>query len=70
MFLNQTSAGAEDWNFGFSPTYKNMARSMVCRIECSDFARKQYGDQAPGRSSTRENARVGNRYLIRDITVR
>ena len=38
MFLNQTSAGAEDRDFGFSLTYKNMAALDGVPDKGSDFA--------------------------------
>ena len=73
MFLNQTSASAEDWDFGFSPTYKNMAALDGLPDKVFGLRMKQYGDQAAEQKvidKRVENARVVNSFLIRGITLR
>jgi len=46
MFLNQTSAGAEDSDFGFSLTYKSIAALDGLPDKGFGLRMKQYGDQA------------------------
>ena len=73
IFLNQTSASAEDWDFGFSPTYKNMAALDGLPDKVFGLRMKQYGDQAAEQKvidKRVENARVVSSYLLRDITLR
>ena len=73
MFLNQTSSGAEDWDFGFSLTYKNMAALDGLPDKVYGLRMKQYGDQAAEQKvidKRVENVRVVNSFLIRDITLR
>jgi hypothetical protein len=73
MFLNQTSAGAEGWDFGFSLTYKNMAVLDGLPDKVFGLRMKQYGDQAAEQKvidKRIENARVVNSFLIRDISLR
>lgn len=73
MFLNQTSAGTEDWDFGFSITYKNMAALDGLPDKIYPLRMKQYGDQSAEQKvidKRVENARVVSSILVRDITLR
>ena len=73
IFLNQTSAGTEDWDLGFSITYKNMAALDGLPDKVYGLRMKQYGDQAAEQKvidKRVENARVVSSYLLRDITLR
>ena len=73
MFLNQTSSGPEDWDFGFSITYKNMAALDGLADKVYDLRMKQYGDHTAEQKVIEkrvENARVVISGLTRDITLR
>ena len=73
IFLNQTSAGTEDWDLGFSLTYKNMAALDGLPDKVYTLRMKQYGDQSAEQKvidKRVENARVVSSYLLRDITLR
>jgi hypothetical protein len=73
MFLNQTRSGADDWDFGYSLTYKNMAALDGLPDKVFEFRMKQYGDQSAEQKvidKRVENARAVSSYLIRDITLR
>lgn len=73
MFLNQTTAGTEDWDFGFSITYKNMAALDGLPDKIYPLRMKQYGDQTAEQKVVDkrvETARVVSSFLIRDITLR
>ena len=73
MFLNQTSSGEGDWDFGYSLTYKNMAALDGLPDKLYDLRMKHYGDQAAEQKvidKRVENAHVVDSYLLRDITLR
>ena len=73
MFLNQTSSGPDDWDFGFSITYKNMAALDGLADKLYDLRMKQYGDHTAEQKVIEkrvENARVVISGLTRDITLR
>ena len=73
MFLNQTTAGAEDWDFGISITYKNMAALDGLPDKVYPLRMKQYGDQTAEQKAIDkrvENGHVVSSMLIRDITLR
>jgi hypothetical protein len=73
MFLNQTASGTDDWDFGYSLSYKNMAALDGLPDKVFGLRMKHYGDQAAEQKvidKRVENARVVSSYLLRDITLR
>jgi hypothetical protein len=73
MFFNSTSASADDWDIGFSLTYKNMAALDGLPDKVYDLRMKKYGDKSAEQKvidKRVENARVVSSMLIRDITLR
>jgi len=73
MFLNQTTSGADDWDFGYSLSYKNMAALDGLPDKVFGLRMKHYGDQTAEQKvidKRVENAHVVSSYLIRDITLR
>ncbi len=73
MFLNQTTAGSDDWSLGYVIIYKNMAALDGLPDKVFDLRMKQYGDQDSEQKvidKRVENAHVVTSYLLRDITVR
>jgi hypothetical protein len=72
-FLNTTSSGPDDWDFGFSITYKNMAALDGLPDKVYDLRMKQYGDKTAEQKvidNRVQNARTVSSMLIRDITLR
>ena len=72
-FLNTTGSGPDDWDFGFSLTYKNMAALDGLPDKVFDLRMKQYGDRTAEQKvidKRVENAHVVSSYLVRDITLR
>lgn len=73
MFLNVTSSSPDDWNFGYSITYKNMAALDGLADKVYGIRMKQYGDQSAEQKvidKRVENARVVASILTRGITLR
>jgi hypothetical protein len=73
MFLNQTSSGPEDWDFGFSIAYKDMAALDGLADKVYDLRMKQYGDHTAEQRVIEkrvENGRIVTSALTRDITLR
>jgi hypothetical protein len=73
MFLNTTSSGPEDWDFGFSLVYKNMASLDGLADKVFDIRMKKYGDRKAEQKvidKRVENVKVVNSMLLRDITLR
>lgn len=73
MFLNTTSSGPDDWDFGFSLTYKNMAALDGLPDKVLDIRMKKYGDQSAEQKvidKRVENVRIVSSMLLRDITLR
>lgn len=73
VFLNQTKANAEDWDIGFSLSYKNMGSLDGLAMKVLELRLKQYGDK--GKEQQVVNKRVENgqtvaSYLIRNITMK
>ena len=73
IFLNQTKANADDWDIGFSLTYKNMASLDGLGMKVLELRMKQYGDK--GKEQQVINKRVENgvtvaSYLIRNIALK
>ena len=73
MLLNTTSSGPDDWDFGFSLTYKNMAALDGLPDKVFDIRMKKYGDQSAEQKvidKRVENVRIVSSMLLRDITLR
>jgi hypothetical protein len=73
MFLNQTRSTADDWDFGYSLVYKNMAALDGLPDKVFDLRMKHYGDQSAEQKvidKRVENARAVSSYLLRDITLK
>jgi hypothetical protein len=73
LFLNQTSGGPNDWDIGYTLTYKNMAALDGLPDKVYDLRMKQYGskeDEQKVIEKRVENAKVVSSNLIRDITLR
>lgn len=73
MFFNTTSSSPEDWDIGFSLTYKNMAALDGLPDKVYDLRMKKYGDKSAEQKvidKRVENARVVSSMLLRDITLR
>jgi hypothetical protein len=73
MFFNSTSSGPEDWDFGYSLTYKNMAALDGLPDKIYGLRMKQYGDKNAEQKvidKRVENVRIVNSMLIRDTTLR
>lgn len=73
IFLNTTSSGPDDWDFGFQITYKNMAALDGLADKVYDLRMKQYGDRAAEQKvidNRVQNAKVVESILDRDITLR
>lgn len=73
IFLNTTRAGNEDWDFGYSLTYKNMAALDGLPDKVFEIRMKQYGDKTAEQKvidKRVENVHVISSSLIRDITLR
>ena len=72
-FVNQTTSNPNDWNVGYSLTYKNMAALDGLADKAYDIRMKHYGDQAAEQKVVDkrvENAHVVSSYLLRDVTIR
>jgi hypothetical protein len=73
MFLNTTSSGPDDWDFGYTLTYKNMAALDGLPDKVYDLRMKQYGSKDSEQKvidKRVENVRVVTSSLIRGITLR
>ena len=73
LFLNQVPSGANDWDFGYTLTYKNMAALDSLPDKVYELRMKQYGskdDEQKVIEKRVENAKVFSSSLLRDITLR
>jgi hypothetical protein len=73
LFLNQTSAGSNDWDIGYTLTYKNMAALDGLPDKVYELRMKQYGskeDEQKVIEKRVETAKVVSSSLLRDITLR
>jgi hypothetical protein len=73
VFLNTTRATGDEWDFGYSLTYKNMAALDGLPDKVFELRMKQYGSPSAEQKvidKRVENAHVVSSYLIRDITLR
>jgi hypothetical protein len=73
LFLNQTTSGDNDWDLGYSITYKNMAALDGLPDKLYEFRMKHYGDQTAEQKvidKRVENVHTVSSMLLRDITLR
>jgi hypothetical protein len=73
IFLNQTKANADDWDIGFSLSYKNFAALDGLAQKVLDLRMKQYGDKSKEQQvidKRVQNVRVVASVLTRDITLK
>lgn len=73
LFINQTSAGSNDWDVGYTLTYKNMAALDGLPDKVYELRMKQYGskeDEQKVIEKRVETAKVVSSSLLRDITLR
>jgi hypothetical protein len=73
LFLNQTSSGSNDWDIGYTITYKNMAALDNLPDKVYELRMKQYGNKEDEQKVIEkrvENAKVFSSSLLRDITLR
>jgi len=72
-FVNVTTSGPDDWDFGYSIVYKSMGALDGLADKVFDIRMKQYGDQPSEQKvldKRVENARVVISNLSRDVTLR
>ena len=73
LFINQTSSGPNDWDLGYTITYKNMATLDGLPDKVYELRMKQYGsreDEQKVIENRVENAKIVSSSLLRDITLR
>lgn len=73
IFLNQTTSAPEDWDIGFSITYKSMAALDGLPDKTYELRMKHYGDKGAEQKVVNkrvEDVKVVSSSLIRDITLR
>ena len=73
VFLNSTRANPDDWDIGFSLSYKNFAALDGLAQKVLDLRMKQYGDKGKEQQVVDkrvQNVRVVASVLTRDITLK
>ena len=73
IFLNTTRANPEDWDIGFTLSYKNFAALDGLAQKVLDIRMKQYGDKSKEQQvidKRVQNARLIASILTRDITLK
>ena len=73
IFLNQTKAGIDDWDIGFSLTYKNMGALDGLGMKVLELRMKQYGDKGKEQKVIEkrvDNAVSVSSFLIRNVTLK
>jgi hypothetical protein len=73
IFLNSTKANPDDWDVGFSLTYKNFAALDGLAQKVLDLRMKQYGDKSKEQQVVDkrvQNVRVITSVLTRSITLK
>jgi|SRR5215469_6833237 len=73
IFLNTTKANADDWDIGFSISYKNFAALDGLAQKVLDLRMKQYGDKSKEQQvidKRVQNARTVASILTREITLK
>ena len=73
VFFNQTKASIDEWDIGFSFTYKNMAALDGLGMKVLELRMKHYGDKSKEQQVINkrvENAITVGSYLIRNVTMK
>jgi hypothetical protein len=73
IFLNTTKANPDDWDIGFTLSYKNFASLDGLAQKVLDLRMKQYGDKSKEQQvidKRVQNGRVVASILTRDITLK
>jgi hypothetical protein len=73
IFLNTTKANPDDWDIGFTLSYKNFAALDGLAQKVLDLRMKQYGDKSKEQQvidKRVQNARTVTSILTRDITLK
>jgi hypothetical protein len=73
MFLNTTRASGDEWDFGYSLIFKNMAALDGLPDKVYELRMKQYGSPSAEQKvidKRVENVHIVSSYLLRDITLR
>jgi len=73
IFLNTTKASSDDWDIGFSLSYKNFAALDGLPQKVLDLRMKQYGDKTKEQQAIDkrvQNGRVVTSVLTRSITLK
>jgi hypothetical protein len=73
VFLNTTKANADDWDIGFTLSYKNFGALDGLAQKVLDLRMKQYGDKSKEQQvidKRVQNVRVVASILTRDITLK
>jgi hypothetical protein len=73
IFLNVTRANPEDWDIGFTLTYRNMGALDGLSQKVLDLRMQQYGDKNKEQrviDKRVENGRLISSFLIRDIKMK
>lgn len=73
MFLNSTKANPDDWDIGFSLSYKNFGALDGLAQKVLDLRMKQFGDKNKEQTvidKRVQNARVITSVLTREITLK
>jgi len=73
IFLNTTKANPEDWDIGFTLSYKNFAALDGLAQKVLDLRMQQYGDKSKEQQvidKRVQNAKVIASILTRDITLK
>lgn len=73
IFFNTTKSGAEDWDWGYTLTYKNMAALDDLGMKVFDLRMKQFGDKSKEQKvidKRVENVQLVGSHLIRNVTMK
>lgn len=73
IFMNVTKANPDDWDIGFSLSYKNFAALDGLAQKVLDLRMKQYGDKSKEQQvidKRVQNVRIVTSVLTRDITLK
>ena len=73
IFFNTTKSGPEDWDWGYTLTYKNMAALDGLGMKVFDLRMKQYGDKGKEQKVVDkrvENVQLVGSHLIRNVTMK
>jgi hypothetical protein len=73
VFLNTTRANPDDWDIGFTLSYKNFASLDGLSQKVLDLRMKQYGDKSKEQQvldKRAQNGRLISTILTRDITLK